>query len=189
LDHLVVGGALTMMYLFSLALFVLVLLVFLQATLHKLFDLTEFKGFVSDYRLLPEFLVAPVAYGLTALEITLVILCLVPAGREIALFLALFLLSIYSVAIAVNLRRGRVQIECGCGGAAQKLGGHLLVRNAVLGIVALVPLLLPPQNLAVAEIIFAVSAGIFLWLIYQFCEHAGANWQTIKHLQQRGGVR
>lgn len=189
MDHFAVGGALVMIYLFSLALFVLVLLVFLQAALHKLFDLTEFKGFVSDYQLLPEFLAVPVAYGLTALEILLVILCLVPAGREIALYLALFLLCVYSVAIAVNLWRGRVQIECGCGGAAQNLGKHLLVRNAALGGVTLVPLLLPPQNLAATEILFAVSAGIYLWLIYQFFEYAGANWQTVRQLRRRGGVR
>jgi Methylamine utilisation protein MauE len=54
--------------------------------------------------------------------------------RVAAAALMLTLLALYSVAIAINLLRGRRDIECGCGGAATHvpLSGWLLARNAAL---------------------------------------------------------
>jgi len=51
----------------------------------------------------------------------------------------LALLVLYSSAIAINLVRGRRDIECGCGGAATHvpLSGWLLARNAALMATAL----------------------------------------------------
>ena len=65
--------------------------------------------------------------------------CLVAAAiwprgtREAAAALMLALLALYSAAIAVNLLRGRRDIECGCGAATHvPLSGWLLARNAAL---------------------------------------------------------
>jgi len=70
--------------------------------------------------------------------------CLVAAAiwprgtREAAAALMLALLALYSAAIAVNLLRGRRDIECGCGAATHvPLSGWLLARNAALMATAL----------------------------------------------------
>ena len=63
----------------------------------------------------------------------------------------LALLVLYSAAIAINLLRGRRDIECGCGGAATHvpLSGWLLARNAALMATALA-VHAAPQALALA---------------------------------------
>jgi len=175
-----------MINLFSLALFILLLLVFLQAVLHKLFDVAEFRGFVADYQLLPERWVSLASNVFIGLEAMVVLLSLTAIGRSVALVVAILLLSLYGMAIVINLLRGRQSIECGCGGAVQSLGWHLVVRNLCLMAFALVPLFYPPEYLGVMEIVFAVGAGFYCWLIYQFAERAGANWQLIKHALLRG---
>ncbi len=63
-----------------------------------------------------------------------------PRGTRVAAaVLMLALLVLYSAAIAINLVRGRRDIECGCGGAATHvpLSGWLLARNAALMATAL----------------------------------------------------
>jgi hypothetical protein len=42
------------------------------------------------------------------------------------------LLAVFTAAIWINLRRGRVHIDCGCGGAGQRISHLLVVRNGLL---------------------------------------------------------
>lgn len=165
---------------FSLSLMLLVQLIFLGALLHKGFDFVEFQGFVADYQLLPEFLVKPASVCLVIAEAAVVLLVLWSPVRFFALILAALLLSLYALAIAVNLKRGRTQIECGCGGAPQWLSAGLVWRNWVLIALLLVPLWHMPTGLAVSEIAAALLAGVFLWLMVRFFERSNANWQRVK---------
>lgn len=171
------------MGLFSLAILVLLLLVFLRAALHKVFDFLELQGLIEDYQILPTPLIQPAALMLVLLELTVVALALPTATRGIALGLATVLLTVYSIAIAINIQRGRTQIECGCGGAPQMLGLNLLVRNTLLLALILVPLLWPPIPVGAAATTLALLAGGFLWLMYQFFEQAGVNQQAYKTAQ------
>lgn len=63
-----------------------------------------------------------------------------PSSRVPGAVLAAALLAIYSAAIAINLRRGNRDIDCGCGPGTRELplSGALFARNAVLIGVALV---------------------------------------------------
>jgi hypothetical protein len=114
-------------------------LVFAQAAWHKLRDLGAFAAAVAAYELLPPSLAPLVATQLAAAELVLVGTLLLPPARAGASVAAFALLCIYSAAIAINLARGRRDIDCGCTGPAlrQPLSGWLLARNAALGALAL----------------------------------------------------
>jgi len=107
-------------------------LLFLSAALHKLHDWAAFGAALEGYRLVPRALLAATAPALVALELGIaagLALGLRGAGAAGAALLAL-----YSLAIGVNLARGRRDIDCGCGGPAGRvrLRPALLARNAVL---------------------------------------------------------
>jgi hypothetical protein len=92
---------------------------------------------VREFVLLPVSAVAGgAALGVGVLAVALLVL--MPATRTSGALGAIVLLTLYSVAIAVNLGRDRRSIDCGCGalGARQPISEWLLVRNAVLGLAA-----------------------------------------------------
>lgn len=109
---------------------------FAAAAWHKLRDGSAFRATLRDYQLLPAGLVPWAVPALVFAELFVAGgLWLRPWG-VLAGALAVFLLGVYSLAIAVNLARGRRRIDCGCLGPAsqQSISASLLVRNAVLGV-------------------------------------------------------
>ena len=160
------------------SLVVLTLLVFLGAVLHKFFDLTEFQGFVADYQLLPDRLVKLATNALVVGEAGAVVLLLWPAGRAAGLSIAAGLLALYALAVGINIRRGRTEVECGCGGAPQRLSVYLVWRNLLLILLALLPLWRLPADLATSELLAALLAGLFLWLMLRFFDQIHANRQA-----------
>ncbi len=166
----------------SLTLLVFTLLVFLRAALHKALDFLEFQGFVADYELLPEALVKPAAAALLALESALVLMLLFSASRAAGLVLAALLLAGYAIAMGINIRRGHTRIECGCGGSPQLLSKTLLLRNALLMVFALLPLLGLPEALQSAEIVVAIAAAVFMWLAFLLFEQVNANLLAIREM-------
>lgn len=160
--------------LFSLSFVVFTLLLFLRAALHKAFDLLEFQGFVADYDLLPEALVKPASYLLITLELLTVALLLFSASCSLGLLLAAALLCLYGAAILLNLRRGHTRIECGCGGTPQLLNRNLLLRNAVLVVLALLPVAVTPHASGSIDVAVAVLAGVCLWVLYALLEQINA---------------
>jgi hypothetical protein len=112
-------------------------LVVFAAALHKLAQPDWFAGALSGYRLLPPRAVPVTARALPVAEIALGIGILLPVTRVPALFGLAALLSLYALAMAINLGRGRRDIDCGCGGAAHPLSWGLAVRNVVLAAAAL----------------------------------------------------
>ncbi len=108
-------------------------LLFAVAAWHKVSDHPRFASTLEAYRLLPTWLVKGVAKGLPIVEIAIAISFLLPVYRLAAIGGAV-LLVVYSVAIAINLARGRRDIDCGCFGPAARvpLSETLLARNAIL---------------------------------------------------------
>jgi hypothetical protein len=105
------------------------------AALHKLRDLATFRATFGEYRLLPPRL----ARLFPAAEAGLAIGLLVRPRPSLVGTAAL--LALYGGAIAVNLRRGRRHIDCGCGGPGRPISGRLVARNAALAAIALAALL------------------------------------------------
>ena len=111
-------------------------LVFARSAAHKLAEFEFFSATLGEYRLLPALFVGPVAVSLTAAEVVAIALLIVPDTRAIGAAMAVFLLSLYAFAMAVNLHRGRFKIDCGCGGPGQMISWALVVRNLTLAVAA-----------------------------------------------------
>ncbi|MGQ7793360.1 MauE/DoxX family redox-associated membrane protein [Faunimonas sp. B44] len=147
----------------------LLALVFAAGAWSKLAAREEFEGVVGNYRILPEALVRPFALALPPAEALVALLLVVPATRPTGALGAIALLVTFVVAIGVNIRRGRTEIDCGCFRSAhrQVLSWWLVGRNAVLALFA-IALLAPPTGRALglvdlAQVPFAVGA---LFLVY-----------------------
>lgn len=89
-------------------------LVLAVAAISKLRQPDEFQGVVENYRLLPSFLVAPVARLLPLIELVTAVALMVPPVREMAAWVATGLFVMFSLALAINVGRGRTHIDCGC---------------------------------------------------------------------------
>jgi uncharacterized membrane protein len=151
-------------------LFVSVLaLVFLQGAASKLLAPDEFEGVVSNYRLLPGALSAPFARVLPLLELAAGAGLVIGATRPAAAWLAVALLTMFCVAIAINLARGRTEIDCGCFKSAfrQTISLWLIARNLLLAAAALA-LLLPTATRAVGilDYLSVLAGSLMLFLAY-----------------------
>ena len=115
--------------------------IFLTGAWQKLRDPALFHANVENYRLLPDGLAWPAAILLPLWELAAGVLVLFDPVRTGGAVLAIGLLAIVTTAVAINLLRGRTEIDCGCG----SLGGHvgdqtlswgLAARNALLAFAA-----------------------------------------------------
>lgn len=89
-------------------------LVLATSALSKLKRPDEFQGVVANYRLLPSFMVAPVARLLPWLELACAVALLVPPVRAQAAWVAAAIFVVFALALAINVGRGRTHIDCGC---------------------------------------------------------------------------
>ena len=141
-------------------------LVFLLAGAQKLSHWRLLPGVIANYRLLPSTLVRPVSVLLPPLELILGALLLSGLAKVWTAPAAIGLLTLFAAAMAINLRRGRDEIDCGCGQSflKQSLRWSLVSRNAVLA-----ALLLPSLSAGQATLSLAVagaSAGLGFFLLY-----------------------
>ena len=165
-------------------------IVFVEAGLAKLRHRELVPGVVANYRLLPESLVQPVATLLPVVELGVGLGLIasvltasglnagdlnvgdlnfgVTGGGGLRLFAlpAAALLVVFAWAMAINIRRGRRAIDCGCGRSQlrQPLGWGLVVRNVVLALLVAIRAL-PGESASAVEIALALIAGITLFAI------------------------
>jgi hypothetical protein len=144
--------------------------VFAVAALAKLRALDELVGVVSNYRILPESLVRPLAYVLPPLELAVALGLLIEPTRALAAGGAAGLLAVFALAMAVNILRGRVEIDCGCFASTlkQRIGWALVGRNLVLiGLAALVMRgTVPARALTWLDALTVVAASLAAVLLY-----------------------
>ena len=109
-------------------------LVFIHAAAGKMRNWPAFQGVIANYRLLPGGLVLPVTYVLPPLELVLGAVLLTGIVSPWAQIAAALLLSVFAVAMGINLLRGRRHIDCGCFQSAlrQTLRWSLVARNGVM---------------------------------------------------------
>ena len=144
--------------------------VFAMAAFAKLRALDEFVGVVHNYRILPERLARPVAYALPPLEAAIAVALLLEATRRAGAVAAAGLLALFALAMAVNLARGRVEIDCGCFAATlrQRISWALVGRNLVL--IGLAALALSPNTAVRAltwlDVFTIVAASLSAVLLY-----------------------
>ena len=125
----------------------------------KFADLPEFRGALENYRIVPEELSIPSAIIVPLSELSGAIGLLVPRFHAAASMLLIFLIAIFTAAIALNLMRGRLYIDCGCFGPMlrQPLGNWMLGRNAILMLLCALALI-PDYARAMTSLDFATIA-------------------------------
>jgi hypothetical protein len=152
-----------------LAIRIIATLVFGAAVLGKLGHRQEFTGVLANYRLVPEALVPAVAYLVVGLEIAVVVALSTGFVLAAGAALAVGLLCLFTVAMAINLARGRTKIDCGCFQTTldHQLSGALVVRNLLL-IAAILTLLLPQSRpTTFLQGLDGVAAGAVLFVLYK----------------------
>lgn len=132
--------------------------VFLVSALSKLRQRRRFVSAVRAYEVLPPYLVRPFAYTLPWLELALGLLLFLGWKTRFAATVGGALLLCFTLAVGVNLARGRLDLECGCSGNHQKVSFKNIARNAALLLFSLPAALwgggfltLDSQSLAVRE--------------------------------------
>lgn len=122
----------------------------------KLPDPAAAERAVRAYQLLPEPVVAPVAFGLPVLEIAIGVLLLLGVFVRAAAVASAVLLGVFVAAVASAWARG-LTIDCGCfGGGGQVDAGQTaylseIVRDLALLVPAAVLAVWPRSRLALAD--------------------------------------
>jgi len=144
----------------------LICLVLARALLHKLTARVEFEATVTEYHILPARWSAAAAVALLVLEALTLVAIIAPAYRQQGAVRAAGLFALYSIAIGINLARGRERIDCGCGGVGQQLSWFLIARNLLLiaGCICIVTCDVPAM-LGLAECAAAAGLVPLLWLV------------------------
>lgn len=111
----------------------------MAAAWHKLRDMAAFTDVLADYRLLPAAALPWVAPLVPLAEGSAAIVTL--AWGTPGLVATAGLLLLYAGSIAINLKRGRRTIDCGClafGKTGMPIHQRMVVRNVMLAIAAFV---------------------------------------------------
>lgn len=148
-----------------------------SAATHKVRAPARFSAQLQAYQLLPSALVRPVARGLPWLELALAFALLLPLSRTGAA-MAAALLALYATAMAINLWRGRKDIDCGCAGPHQRqpIRPLLLIRNGLLVAVALLAAWQPESRaLGLFDAFVVLAASAVALLIYAAADGLLAN--------------
>ena len=136
---------------------------------HKLNARREFFEILTAYRVLAERWVPAAVYGVPAAELLIALGLLVPVSRRAACVAAAGLLLMYGCAIAVNLARGRRDLDCGCGLASGRraIAEWMLIRNATMACAAAsVALPWVPRTLGSIDILTIVAGASAAALLY-----------------------
>lgn len=146
-------------------------LVLAVAAMSKLRHLDEFQGVVENYRILPEFLVAPFAKLLPFVELVTAVALLISPVREIAAWLATGLFVMFALALAINVGRGRTHIDCGCvrrPTSKSRIGMFHILRALFMAIVsAFVALSAFSMNeVTLGSWLIGIASAVLLTMLY-----------------------
>ncbi|MBV6273260.1 methylamine utilization protein MauE [Alcaligenaceae bacterium CGII-47] len=146
--------------------------IFLLGAIDKLRHFTSFEAAAAAYALMPSWLLRPFTVAFVLAEGLAAVLLLVPGNRALGAICALGVLLLASAGIAINLLRGRRNIDCGCGGLSgppSELSGWLVLRNAglmLLAVLVLIPVGGPQRSLGWVDAVTFFGATLALLGLY-----------------------
>lgn len=146
-------------------------LVLAAAAIPKIRNPDEFLGVVTNYRLLPSFMVAPFAKLLPWLELGSAIALLVPPAREVAAWVAAGLFMMFALALAINVGRGRTHIDCGCvrrPTSVSRIGMFHVMRALALAAVSLYTanVAINLSAVTIESVLMGAAAAVMFAMIY-----------------------
>ena len=152
-------------------------LLFGSAVLHKWRRFGEFAASVEEYRLLPQAAVPAAALVLAALEAVVCTVLLFGLLRGASGLMAIgalmggALLALYALAMAINLARGRRDLDCGCGIVRKSISASMVVRNLLLAaFIACAAMPASSRTLGIADYATIVGALAVCGLLYASAE-------------------
>jgi uncharacterized membrane protein YphA (DoxX/SURF4 family) len=107
---------------------------FIMSSIPKIKDKAYFTGVVSNYRILPSVVAKLFGVIFPYLELLIGLLLLLGLFTNEVLLISYLCILVFTVAMLINLLRGRKQIDCGCFGPklSQKIGPIGILRNIIL---------------------------------------------------------
>src|SRR5579883_3488706 len=145
-------------------------LLFATAAIHKLRDPHRFREVLSADAVLPAVLVPAVARLLPILELLAALLLVSGAGHAAAAALpAMALLVLYAAVLAVNLVRGRRDLDCGCGPARahRPIAAWMVWRNGLLAaLLGASVLMRSARPLGIADFLILACAVAVMSVLY-----------------------
>jgi hypothetical protein len=154
-------------------------LLFLVSLLHKRDDFRGFVQAVDGYRIVPEVLSWPVAIAIACAEAWVMLAGDMVIGGGVLL--------LYASVIAVDLVRGIVRIDCGCGGVAghNGLSWWLVCRNVLCAAAAIAATARPASRELVWMDGFSALAGVAAMAgLYVATDRLIANFTAMRRLQE-----
>ncbi|OXS58166.1 methylamine utilization protein MauE [Bacillus sp. V-88] len=105
--------------------------IFLSSAFDKILNIQNHYLSITAYKILPTKLSYPFAVFDIVLEASIALSLIFGFYLKVSLLSAALLLGMYTVAVAINLFRGRTEIDCGCGGVVgtHKISIKLIMRN------------------------------------------------------------
>jgi hypothetical protein len=109
-------------------------LLFAVGAIHKLRDLALFAHVFAAYRMLPDSAARRLAWLIPCAELAIAAALALPMSRHAAVIGAIGLLAAYAVGLALNLARGRRDLDCGCAAAGNRrsIAPWMVWRNLFL---------------------------------------------------------
>jgi len=144
-------------------------LLFASASAHKLRDLERFDEIFRAYGLLTGVARLRLTWSVPLLELAVAGGLLFDESRPYAATVGIVLLLTYAAAIAVNLKRGRRDLACGCGGPDERrpIAPWMVWRNFLIALClasTFAPWTIRPLNLT--DAVTVVFGLLTLALIY-----------------------
>ncbi len=145
---------------------------FIGAAWHKLSAPGRFEAVLRNYRLLPALLNRPLTLLIPAIELTLGLSWISGLLPRITALASAGLLATYALAMGINLVRGRIYIDCGCGfGVAsvkeQSLSSSLVARNILLiGLAVLSFVPVAKRDLGLTDYVVLIAGLLTAILLY-----------------------
>ena len=171
--------------------------IFFRTAWHKFHDREDFQTELAAYQLIKKDSITFATMFLVVAE-TYTALMLLNITSFIGPLLAATLLLLYAGAMAINLRKGKTDISCGCSGplfshreAAKKMISWLLVlRNITLSCIAIFALPVSASTAQVNSSLLIIFSGTACALLmYEAVEQALANSQRYRQWLARQVVK
>ncbi len=134
--------------------------VLLFAAVMKLTSRHDFAKLVGAFGLVPSSWSTSIAIGLPWAEAVVGSLLVLGVVPVLAGGAAVLMLVVFTLAVALNLARGRFELSCGCFGGRATIGWHLVLRNIAFVFITIAAM--APSKSHVMWLV-AILAGALSW--------------------------
>ena len=153
----------------------------------KLRDQAAFRSALEAYDIVPASgLTATCAWLLPIAEVVAGVALTIDSVRSLGVMLGTAILTVVTAAVIVNLRRGRSDLSCGCGGIEdeQTLSWLLVGRNGgLLALFALVSLTPATRALVWLDYVTIAAGGCAIYGLYAMLNQLFANQPRLMRLR------